>query len=118
MVERLVDGTCARYIFDILSKMIATTISTTDAAEMNKNGLDPANLADVKYCHLVQVQTTIGDLNLLILKASKIYTTTITKPFDFIDEFKEMIEVGKVTAYFSQKLFPFVLLLSFQLLNF
>lgn len=95
MVERLVDGTCARYIFDILSKMIATVISTTDAVEMEKNNLDPSNLADVKYCHLVQVQTAIGDLNLLILKASKLYTTTISKPFDFIEEFKAMIEVKK-----------------------
>ena len=60
---------------------------------MEKNGLNPENLADVKYCHLVQVQTTVSDFNLLILKASTLYTTTITRPFDFADEFKAMLEV-------------------------
>ena len=92
-MERIVVGTSARYLYDVVDKIIKITTTRTDQTVMKKARLRPESMPDVMYCHLLQVQITVSDLGVLILKAATLYTTRVRDSWNQVDVIGKLVEV-------------------------
>lgn len=104
-------GSSARYLHDLLTKMITKATTETDSAMMKKARLQPNSLPDVMYCHLLQVQHAVSDMGTLILKAATLYTSRVRDPWNHVETIVKLFEVKILNSKFEYIYFCFRVLI-------